>query len=200
MAREQSIFRITPCSFCITDALGTCCPPIDAELLRTRSVEKKVGRLFVVHESAALRIEVDGVTHGRFIHADVVMEEDAHIARTPEEISDDNLAKEDGAPVIDDIVAEHLESETLVPQPYFSHHRVGLVAKIARPSFAIDPRELAIRPHAEALQMSAGVIRHSNMRPVEVAHAVEIVERDEHLAVAYGNIAGHCAIGLLPCE
>jgi hypothetical protein len=45
--------------------------------------------------------------------------------------------------------------------------------------------------------MSAGVIRLTDMRPVEIAHLVLVVEGDQHLAVTDWNIAWHARC-LLP--
>jgi hypothetical protein len=50
---------------------------------------------------------------------------------------------------------------------------------------------LTINPHAEALEVSAHVIRLTDMRPIEIAHSILIVEGNEHFAVTDWNIARH---------
>ena len=74
---------------------------------------------------------------------------------------------------------------------HLGDHRVRLVAQVARPSRRVDPRKLPVCPHAEALEMTTSVIGLSDVRPVEVAHAVLVVESDEHFAVSDRDIAGH---------
>ena len=135
MPRKQAILRITPCAFCVADALGAGRPVIDAESARRATIQQEVDVVLVVNESACLRVEHHRVTNRRLVDADVVVEEDAHIARLSEDVGHNDAAKIDGAPVVDGVVANDFDAESLVAQPHFRHHRVGFVAKVARPTW-----------------------------------------------------------------
>jgi hypothetical protein len=71
------------------------------------------------------------------------------------------------------------------------HEGVGLVSQISNPLGIVDPGEFAVGPDAESLWMTTGVIRHPDMRPVEVSDAIVLVEGDEHAAIADREVTRH---------
>src|SRR5204862_7844139 len=56
-----------------------------------------------------------------------------------------------------------------------------------------EPGEVAVEPDAEAEGVTCGLILLADVREVDVAELVAIVEVDEQVSVADGDVAGHCS-------
>jgi hypothetical protein len=136
-------------------------------------------------------VVVRGVADGTLVDGQVGVEEEADVARLVVEVADGHPAEEDRLVEVHGVVAGDLEPEPLVDQADVGHQGVGLVAEFTRPPLVLDPGELAVGPDAEALDVPGGVVVLAHTREVEIAHPVEVVEGDEQVAVADGDIAGH---------
>src|SRR5204862_6290084 len=69
--------------------------------------------------------------------------------------------------------------------------RLVLVVDAALPTLVRHPRELPVRPDAEAARVTGGVVLETDVRVVDVAQRVRAVERDEEVAVAEREIPRH---------
>ena len=191
IAAQQAVLGVAPGALGVTDALGAGGPAADAPAARMHAIEQEVAVVLVVHQAAGARIERHRVAHRAFANGQIGMEEHAHVARAIEQVAHRHLAEEHRTEVVHGVVADHFHAQALVTQAHFTHQRVALVSQRAGPAGAVHPRELTVHPHAEPLQMSAGVVGLPHVRPVQVANAIQLVECDQHLAVADGDVSWH---------
>src|SRR5690606_6180320 len=66
--------------------------------------------------------------------------------------------------------------------------RVGAVPKLAPPRTVLDPSELPVGPDAEALEVPVRVVEPPDVGVIQVANAVEPVERDQPVAISDGDV------------
>jgi hypothetical protein len=109
-----------------------------------------------------------------------------------------DLADEDVAVEVDDVVAVHRQLQLAVVEADAGRQRVAEVALADRPVAVVGPAELVlpvrarhVRVHAEPARPLAGVVLLPDVREVDVPHLVPVVERHQQPAVADGDVTGH---------
>src|SRR5437660_7719005 len=69
--------------------------------------------------------------------------------------------------------------------------RIAVVVEPLLPRRIADPRELAVAPDAEKRDVAGGLVVLPDMRVVDVADVVFMIEVDHEIAVADGKVARH---------
>src|SRR3954454_24953042 len=69
--------------------------------------------------------------------------------------------------------------------------RIVLVVEPLLPRRIADPRELAVAPDAEKRDVAGGLVVLTDMRVIDVAEVVLMIEVDHEIAVADGKVARH---------
>ena len=83
------------------------------------------------------------------------------------------------------------EGEARVAEPDAGEKCLLIEAQLALPTRVAKPAELVLHPDANPKCMSLGVVLLANMRPVDVADLVGLVEVDQQAPVANRKVAWH---------
>ena len=164
---------------------------IDAAALRPAAVAEEVAVALVMDHRARRRVEIRRVAHVVAEDAEVLVEVQPRHARRRRKVPHDDALQVDVEVEIHRVRAVHLDLHRGVAQAHARDQRLLFVGDRARPAVVVDPAQPAVHPDAEVERLRPGVVLLADMRKIEIADPVATVERDEHVAVADGNIARH---------
>jgi hypothetical protein len=195
---ELAVLRVAPGPLGAQVAAAAGGVLVDAVLLlRTGADQEPVGAP-VVDDGPALGVIIGGVPLFHAAGVQIVMPEQPHFARAAEEIVDLHPAHDQVMVDIDRVPADEGEAQTVVPRLDTGDQGAGLVAERLPPRRLVQPGHAAIGPDAEAAELAADVVLLADVRPVEVAQDIIVVEGDQQVAVSDRDITGHlsspCAV------
>ena len=191
VAAEDAVLGVAESALESRLVLGAGREGVDAAALRPAAVAEEVAVALVVDHRARRRIEIRRVAHVVAEDVEVLVEVQPRHARRRREVPHDDVLQVDVDVEIHRVRAVHLDLHRGVAQAHARDQRLLLVGDRARPAVLEDPAQLAVHPDAEVERPGPGVVLLADMREIEIADAVAAVERDEHVAVADGNIARH---------
>ena len=158
-----------------------------------RGVDHEPALPFVVEDRAPLRLVVGGVAHLRPADVEVLAEEAPDLPFPIPFIGNDQAAQVEVLVEVHGVAARQAHAEFRVVETHLRDERVGCVVEGALPARMIDPAKLPVHPDAEAEGMARRMVLLSDVRPVEVAERIGLVEVHQERAVTDRDVAGHQA-------
>src|SRR5688500_2897044 len=123
----------------------------------------------------------------------VVMQENANLSRRPHQITHSHFAQQDVGLEIVGIAKVQLDADRIVTQDRVPHQRAILIGDLTLPGL-IDPVGLPVDRNAEPERVTFGMVLDADVREVNVADPVVLVEIQEEVPVAEHQRAGHWAL------
>ncbi|MBK9529543.1 MAG: hypothetical protein IPO41_14805 [Acidobacteria bacterium] len=124
----------------------------------------------------SVRIEECGVADLIFIYAKVVMQKDSDTTWRSFEIRHAHSPKVNIFVAGDRIVAVDLDAESIICEDYVGDKSLRQILERAAPPVLKDPRKLAVNPNAKPKRETLRVVFLPDMRKIDVADLVFIVE------------------------
>ena len=116
-------------------------------------------------------------------------------SRTGRFLSDEivklDAAHEHVAIEVDRVVDDHVQLQRIGMRLDARDQRIAVVVEPLLPRRIADPGELAVAPDAEKRDVAGGLVVLPDMRVVDVADVVLMIEIDHEVAVADGKVARH---------
>jgi len=186
-AEVAVVLGVAPGAFAAGRALLPDGEALDAGAPVDAHVGEEVAPALVVRDGARLRIVGGGVADVGLADAKVVVPIEAHLALFVRAVDDAHAPHQQRLVKVDAVAAMQRQRELVVRADDVGDERVALVAALDLPAgVAPHPREASVDEHAEAEGIAARVILLADVRVVQIAQHVIVVEEDEEPLVAYG--------------
>src|SRR5688572_14836360 len=144
-------------------------------------------------DGAELGIVERGITDFTARDVEVVMQEYTHLSLVSREILDSHLAQQDIGLEVDGVTQGQFDADFGVAQHRATYERAILVADVALPGL-VSPVRTSFDPDAQTKGIPFGVILDADVRKINVADPVVLVEIQQEVPVAEHQRARHCVL------
>jgi hypothetical protein len=202
VALEVTVLGVAPRALGAVEAAGAAGVFVDPLLAGRVEGDRDVPLAAVVDDRAEVGVVVGGVADLRPPHVEVLVVEDADRAVVTREVLDLDLADQDRAVEVHDVVAVQRQAQVAVVEADGGRERVAEVALADLPAGVGGPEELGlalageVTVDAEPAGAGAGVVLLTDVGEVDVANLVLVVEGDEQAPVADGDVTRHGKVSL----
>lgn len=140
--------------------------------------------LFVVDQRKRVGIVKRGVTDFVLIEAKIMVQKNTDLAAIFSGVSDSYPAKVDVFAAGDGVVTNYLDAEPWALEVNVGNERIGNIFERPVPRIGIHPRKLSVGPHAKAKRKTFGMILLPDVREINIADLIFVVEINEQTAIS----------------